>query len=257
MSNSSLKLPPPLGYRKDIPLYYPKTEAEIKADNYEIYNPNVLRSCRNFYEGNYGKVLLEEVSKYLPTGNDQNIVELGCGSGYLLGNIARNNPDFRCFGFDYSYQMLKMAAQVFRNKKLGNSAIQALQNGMADMEIPNQNLSNIEFALSDACMTPLPDQSVDFCFSCFLWDRVADPNKLLEEKLRVLKPQGRIMIISPFNYLGSEGWKTWYPIDKIISKIEDRGLKIIHRRNFNIEEMLDLRRNRVVWEVESLVFEKY
>lgn len=255
MNRVSSLLPPPLGFRKNIPLYYPKTEQEIKADKYEIYNPNVVRSCRNFYEGDYGKKLLDHVGEFLPKVGNSNILELGCGSGYLLGNIALNDPNAECVGLDYSYQMLKMAAQVFKNTK-GEPITynRALQNGMHDLEIKNHNLDNINFALSDACMTPLLDNSIDFCFSCFLWDRVGDPTKLLKEKIRVTKPSGTIMIISPFNYLSEKGWDQWYPIDKVIETIESYGLNLVDKNHFNLDEVLDIRSNRVVWEVDSLVF---
>ena len=151
--------------------------------------------------------------------------------------------------------MLKMAAQVFKNTKDEPLTYnRALQNGMSDLEITNHNLDNIHFALSDACMTPLQDNSIDFCFSCFLWDRVGDPLKLLKEKIRVTKPKGTIMIISPFNYLSEQGWDNWYPIEKVIKTIESHGVKLEDQNHFNLNEILDIRSNRVVWEVDSLVF---
>jgi SAM-dependent methyltransferase len=255
MIQNSPLLPPPLGYRKNIPLYYPKTEQEIKADKYEIYNPNVVRSCRNFYEGDYGTKLLSEVGKFLPKDGNASIAELGCGTGYLLGNIALTTPNAECVGLDYSYQMLKMAAQVFKNdKNEPHTFNRALQNGMKDLAIKNHNLDNLHFALSDACVTPLQDDSIDFCFSCFLWDRVGDPLKLLKEKIRITKAGGTVMIISPFNYLSAKGWELWFPIEKIISTSKDLGLNLIHSNRFELNEILDIRSNRVVWEVDSLVF---
>lgn len=255
MKSFSRLLPPPLGYRKNIPLYYPKTEEEIKADKYEIYNPNVVRSCRNFYEGGYGPKLLKEVTRFLPKGRNLNIAELGCGTGYLLGNIALNDSTSECVGLDYSYQMLKMAAQVFKNSKSESLTFnRALQNGMDDLEIENHTLENVHFALSDACVTPLLDNVVDFCFSCFLWDRVGDPLKLLKEKIRITRPGGTIMIISPFNYLSSKGWEEWYPIEKLIAGIQGQGLVLTNSKHFELHEILDIRSNRVVWQVDSLVF---
>lgn len=250
-------LPPPLSYRKNIPLYYPKTEAEIKADSYEIYNPNVIRSFRNFYEGDYGSQLLNEINKYFDYQKYSSVLELGCGSGYLIGNIAKRHNDTRCVGLDYSYQMLKMAAQVFKNDSLaGTTTVKAFQNGMSDIAVKTENLNNLTYGLSDACLTPLTDESIDFCFSCFLWDRVADPSKLLAEKIRVTKPGGTIIFISPFNYLSENGWKNWHPIEKVIEFIKTAGLDLINQNHLVLEELLDVRRNRVVWEVDSLVFRK-
>lgn len=249
-------LPPPLGYRKNIPLYYPKTEAEIKADSYEIYNPNVIRSCRNFYEGDYGTSLLEEVKQNIPSNSVKTMVELGCGSGYLIGNLASAFPEATCIGLDYSYQMLKIGAQIFKNKKEAISKLTGFQNGMRDLEINNLNLPNLTFGLSDACLTPIPDNSIDFCFSCFLFDRVGDPSKLIEEIKRICKAGAIIQIISPFNYLKMKSWKDWHPIENVVTKIEEEGLKLLSAKHFTLSEYLDIRRNRVVWEVESLCFTK-
>ena len=246
-------LPPPLGYRKNIPLYYPKTEEEIKADSYERYHPNVLRSARNFYEGDYGKTLLQHVRKHLENKNPSSILELGCGSGFLIGHLAKDHPDSPCIGFDYSYQMLKMASQVFKNEDQSEIILAGFQNGMQDLNIATQHLANLNYALSDACTTPLPDQSIDFCFSCFLFDRVGDPLKLIKEKIRVLKPEGAILIISPFNYLKSQGWRKWHPISQVVNRLIKEGLTLNQHDHFQLEEPLDARRNRVIWEVDSLL----
>ncbi|WP_235298661.1 class I SAM-dependent methyltransferase [Portibacter marinus] len=249
-------LPPPIGYRKNIPLYYPKTEAEIKADSYEVYNPNVIRSTRNFYHENYGQRVLEKVRQYQTFKPDEVIVELGCGSGYLVGNLAAEFSETHFLGFDYSYQMLKMADHVFKNPSQDAVELKAFQNGMSVLQLATKNLSNLTFALSDACVTPLQDESVDFCFSCFLWDRVGQPSKLIAEKMRITKPKGRIMIISPLNYLTARGWENWYPVEKIWSYFEKIGLNVVKRSSFKLTELLDIRRNRVEWEIECMVLQK-
>ncbi len=256
MQNPQSLLPSPLGFRKNIPLYYPKTEAEIKADSYERYNPNVLRSARNFYEAGYGNKLLQHIQENIDLDDLTKIVELGCGSGYLIGNLAALNPNAECVGLDYSYQMLKMADQVFKNPNEKEITLSAFQNGMEDFHIQTQNLNNLSYGLSDACLTPLQDEVVDFCFSCFLWDRVGDPEKLLAEMTRIVKPGGIILIISPFNYLTEKGWKDWHPIDKVKQKISDSGLQFVRKEHFNLSELLDIRGNKVVWEVDSLLFKK-
>lgn len=256
MTQTPEYLPPPLDYRKRIPLYYPKTEAEIKADSYEIYNPNVLRSTRNFYEGDYGMSLLEKVRQYPTFKKDDLVVELGCGSGYLSGQLAGLHPEAYFIGLDYSYQMLKMADVIFKNENESEFKLTAFQNGMDDLSIKTSNLKNLTFALSDACLTPLKDASVDFCFSCFLWDRVADPASLVREKYRMLKKGGKMLIISPLNYLNQKGWKEWHPVERIIDFLENSGFTLLDRQHFDLEEMLDVRRNRVVWEVELLAFKK-
>ncbi len=249
-------LPPPLGYRKTIPLYYPKTEAEIKADSYERYNPNVLRSARNFYEGSYGRTLLGKVQKHIGKDHPSTIVELGCGSGYLIGNLAEAYPGAECVGLDYSYQMLKMGAEVFKNSKESKIELRAFQNGMKDLSLETKNLANLSYGLSDACLTPFQDNSVDLCFSCFLWDRVGDPEKLLKEKIRITREGGLILIISPFNYLTPKGWDNWHPINKVVESAAKMGLKAEAQEHFQVEEPLDIRGNRVVWEVDSLSFLK-
>jgi ubiquinone/menaquinone biosynthesis C-methylase UbiE len=249
-------LPLPLGHRKNIPLYYLKSEQEIKNDRYEVYNPTVLQSTRNQHSETYGPVLLKEILRFLPHKEALNILELGCGSAYLIGNIADQNPESPCYGFDYSYQMLKMADQLFCNSSPGSvTKLTSTHNGRTPVEIQNKSLSNLQFALSDACSTPFPDDSIDFCFSSFLWDRVGEPKDLLKEKLRITKPGGRIVILTPLNYLNDFHWKHWYPVESVIDAFISAGAQLQKHFSFSVEEPLDVRNNKVVWKVEGLVFD--
>jgi SAM-dependent methyltransferase len=44
---------------------------------------------------------------------------------------------------------------------------------------------------------PLPDASVDFALCAFVLEHVADPYKVVEEMVRILRPGGRILLAVP------------------------------------------------------------
>ena len=73
----------PLGFRKRIPLYYPKTEEEMKDDRYEQYDNVVLKSVRNYYNSDFGEQMLSFcMSNIMSVYGDRKIVEIGCGGGF-------------------------------------------------------------------------------------------------------------------------------------------------------------------------------
>lgn len=50
----------------------------------------------------------------------------------------------------------------------------------------------------DGQTIPLPDDAVDHCLATEVLEHVPDPERLLREAWRVLKPEGRILLTVPF-----------------------------------------------------------
>ena len=86
-------------------------------------------------------------------------------------------------------------------------AIQMVQNIAA-----KKQLANVETICSD-CKTGLPDNSLDVVLLYDILHALSDPDKVLEELRRVLKPSG---ILSLSDHHLKE--------DEIVSKVTDNGL---------------------------------
>ncbi|MEL6277230.1 MAG: class I SAM-dependent methyltransferase, partial [Bacteroidota bacterium] len=97
----------------------------MRADPYEDYSQQVTRQLDLHYRpfsqrdvpiawqpiNDFVRAI---IYKGLPMGL---WVEIGCGVGSLIGDLAAKYPKQQCYGFDYSYQMLRVAQDYWRATK--------------------------------------------------------------------------------------------------------------------------------------------
>jgi ubiquinone/menaquinone biosynthesis C-methylase UbiE len=100
-------------------------------------------------------------------------VDLGCGPGHLVLEMARRKPGLRITGIDLSEKMLFDARQA------------AQQACLAD---------RIDFRFGNAEGIPFPDKSLDLVISTLSLHHWTNPVKVLNEIDRVLKPGGAFYI---------------------------------------------------------------
>jgi len=99
------------------------------------------------------------------------ILDAGCGDGVFLDRLARhlNRPETRYIGLDYSeYQLAKAAALPYE-------------------------FQQCDFGVG----VPLPDQSVDIFHAAEVIEHLVNPDLLLTEAARVLRPGGHVVISTP------------------------------------------------------------
>jgi demethylmenaquinone methyltransferase/2-methoxy-6-polyprenyl-1,4-benzoquinol methylase len=96
-------------------------------------------------------------------------LDVACGSGKLTAELARNaGPNGRVVGLDFSPQML---------------------------EIARREHPGIEFIEGDALKLPFADATFDASTIAFGLRNLADPILGLREMLRVIKPDGRAVVL--------------------------------------------------------------
>ncbi|MHA1682308.1 MAG: class I SAM-dependent methyltransferase [Promethearchaeota archaeon] len=140
--------------------------------------------CRDFI---YRKVRFSERESFL---------ELGCGTGALLGEICRRflghkNPRDRkkkIFGIDKNATFLDRAADALSTFS-----------------------SNVELREEDATMLSFNDESIDvvFCQYFFMWNRGDERKRIVDEAMRVLKKNGYFVCFAEPDYYG--GWHEPHP----------------------------------------------
>lgn len=248
----------PIKQRRGIPFFYDKSESEFSRDTYERYDPMVIRqSALHFGDELWGgypmQAVLDFSNENWPTHPVNNIVELGCGVGRWIGEIAEANPHFQCWGIDYSYQLLRRAEEVW--VKEGPISVDLSRYGLShDHIIQGRSCKNVDFGLAKAEYLPFDDESMDVVMSSFLFDRLDDPLKGLREMIRILKPSGRILMITPLNFTCSNHWHQFYPPIKIHSTLKELGLNILDwTEDLATTEPLDIRGNKVVWKSLGVV----
>jgi ubiquinone/menaquinone biosynthesis C-methylase UbiE len=113
------------------------------------------------------------ISQAAVLGDDGEAVDLGCGPGHLVLEMARQMPGLHVTGIDLSEKMLADARQSVQ------------QAGLAE---------RVDFRLGNVEAIPFPDQSLDLVISTLSLHHWTDPVKVLNEIDRVLKPGGAFYI---------------------------------------------------------------
>jgi 2-polyprenyl-6-hydroxyphenyl methylase/3-demethylubiquinone-9 3-methyltransferase len=110
---------------------------------------------------------------YVPRRPGVRIMDLGCGSGELIGEMMGLTPEALFTGLDVSQSALRLAARNFPGAAY--------------------------FLITDGGRFPLEDASVDFVFASEVLEHVYDTRNALSEIARVLAPGGRFLLTVPYH----------------------------------------------------------
>lgn len=125
-------------------------------------------------EGNphYRKYFLEYAGAVLlrPREN-MTVLDVGCGTGSTCRVLAERG--FEVYGVDFSPEIIEVAKK------------KAAQGGVS-----------LRLQVADIYQLPFEDSMFDIVICNYLFQTVSEPEKVLQEVLRVLKPGGRVFIIT-------------------------------------------------------------
>jgi len=109
------------------------------------------------------------IAPYIKPENQ--ILDVGCGSGILAAEIARHydDIDITIVGLDISEQRLEYARQNFP-------------------------ISNLSFQRADSKTLPYPINTFDIVYSRFMLEYLDDPLQVVTEMTRVCKPGGHVIL---------------------------------------------------------------
>jgi ubiquinone/menaquinone biosynthesis C-methylase UbiE len=113
-------------------------------------------------------------------GPSDTIVDVGCGNGMYLAELARRAFTGRALGIDLSLGMLAAA----RDRLAGSQDAPARPRSRA-----------VALAGGDATALPLPDGVADLAFALHMLYHVPDPADALRELRRVTRPGGRVLVV--------------------------------------------------------------
>lgn len=250
----------PISYRKGIPFFCVKTATNFRRDVYENYDPMVIRqSALHLADQLWGQypmqAILDFATDYYPNSSNPEILEIGCGVGRWIATLAQIYPEATCWGMDYSYQMLKRANEMW---VLGKDIHLDLSNkGFAETYLKGHTLINLNFGLAKASNLPFSDNSQDLIVNSFLLDRLDNPWQGLAEMYRVLRPNGKLIAVTPLNFNQKIHWETLYPTHKIQELLVEMGFRILNwKEDWIIEEPLDFRGNKIIWKCLGFVVAK-
>ena len=248
----------PISHRGNIPFFHKKTEKEFQQDVYERYDEVVVKqSSLHLADEVWGEYpwqpVLDFAAPHYPADSVHDILDIGCGVGRWIGQLAQQYPAANCWGIDYSYQMLKRAHEFWIQ---GKGILFDLSNKghAATLNVHGHQLNNLQFGLAKGEELPFDNNSQDLILNSFLLDRLSEPEKGLEEMYRVLKPKGKLILVTPLNFNKAAHWKKCYPPIKLYTLLSQIGFQIQDwQEEIIVQEPLDLHGNVVRWKCLGLV----
>jgi ubiquinone/menaquinone biosynthesis C-methylase UbiE len=112
------------------------------------------------------------------------IVDVGCGNGTYLAELARRGFAGRVLGVDLSLGMLTAARSQLTKAREG-----------ADLPAPAAEPMPVALANADATALPLRDGVADLALAPHMLYHVPEPADALRELRRVIRPGGRVVIV--------------------------------------------------------------
>lgn len=154
--------------------------------------------------------------------NRNKVLDVGCASGWFISEIARHFPGYKFFGIDIYEKAIKQAENYY---------------------------PEIFFLCADAHHLPFSDKFFDIVICVNVLEHVLDPQQILKEMKRVVKPKGMVIVgMDSENLLFSLAWYLWKKFngkvwkDAHLHKLKPQdlerlflktGLKIQKRKFFN------------------------
>ena len=151
------------------------------------------------------------------------LIDVGCGSGNLIIQVAKKYPSLNLIGVDLSSEILELAKK------------KAVENNLND---------KIEFKIGSVENLPFPDKSVDFILSTLSLHHWKIPKQAFEEIFRVLK-DGGVLLIFDFR---RDARKFFYGLLKFATKVVvPKALKEIN------EPLCSLKAGYVFSEISQII----
>lgn len=114
----------------------------------------------------------EKIVRYLEVEKNDVVADLGAGNGYFTIPMAKKT-DYPVYAIDIEPRMLTLLKEVAEK----------------------ESIENIHYIQSDLENIQLEDRSVDKMMAAFVIHEVTDPAKALREIKRILKPDGKFLLI--------------------------------------------------------------
>lgn len=152
----------------------------------------------------------------------QEILDVGCASGWFLSQLSHEFPKAKCYGIDIYREAIDYGKRIY---------------------------PHIEFKISDAHKIPYRDKTFDLIVCAEVLEHVDDPMSVLVEIKRVLKNNGIAVIeIDSGSWLFSVVWYLWrkmngrvwndshlhsFNIKKLDAMIKSCGYNVLSKKKFN------------------------
>ncbi|KPK96052.1 hypothetical protein AMJ80_02150 [bacterium SM23_31] len=115
----------------------------------------------------YNKLESQALNRFLPSSHSgEKMLDVGCGTGHFSELFAERG--FRVYGIDISAKMVEVAQ--------------------------SKSIPDASFGVADMADLPFPDEYFDIAASIAALEFVEEPERMLQEMIRCIKPGGSVLI---------------------------------------------------------------
>jgi ubiquinone/menaquinone biosynthesis C-methylase UbiE len=106
------------------------------------------------------------------------VADLGCGSGVILSEVLMLKPRWTGHGLDISRSAIEYARALAKHKSVDQRA---------------------QFRTGNIASLPYEDKSLDLIVASEIIEHMPEPEKVVAEIARVLRPQGKLILTMPLD----------------------------------------------------------
>lgn len=139
-----------------------------------IFYNRYWKENRNIKLGDY-HYKWPAIKKLIPVGEKLTILDFGCGGGLITYEVYKMNPQSKIIGIDISEVAIKKAKK----------------------KVPQA----IFYIIKDGDRLPLKSSTVDFILATDVIEHIYNTKDTMKEFFRILKPEGKILITTPYHGL--------------------------------------------------------
>ncbi|MFA5248203.1 MAG: class I SAM-dependent methyltransferase [Patescibacteria group bacterium] len=156
---------------------------------------DIQGGAENFYQ-----TLLAAIHSYL--GQAEVIVDIGCGTGRLTGEMAKASRSTKVIGIDYSSAMVSKAEQIILSSVDSEIIFPIRMSKIISINVSTfgWGLDNCAFIVGDGQYVPIKKATVDIATCINVFHRLADPKSLLSSVKRILKSNGILLVSNSYDW---------------------------------------------------------
>jgi trans-aconitate methyltransferase len=188
----------------------------------------------------YYKELVDQVTLDLPA-QPRHVLDVGCGPGRVIADLAHRLRWARCTGIDASPRMIALAQSIIHTDEGDAVLLDPTDFGFALTSIPTRGRPDVELLDQSLTSYRQRERRHDLVVASHLLDRVPDPRATLDELTHLVSPGGRLVVTCAFNYSDRNQW-TLRSAHDIAQLLSSRGFEVEHQDDdVRYVERLDIR----------------